>query len=222
MGIIIMILIIVIILTFLSLASCNNSEPTEPKSFEEVINHPLINSREVGEREGIKYFQIMKNGKTGFRDLDGNVVIEPKFDMAEMFSEGLSAVQMGDKWGYIDESGSYILEPQFEYAGSFHQGLASVRINDLYGFINRKGELVVKPQYAWVDKFSENLCVVRNEEGMHGYIDTTGNTTIPFKYNYANSFKNGEAKVQVNKLWGAIDKSGKFIEQPTHPYATWE
>jgi len=64
--------------------------------FAEILNNPKINSKGVGEKNGIKYFQIIKDGKTGFRDLDGNITIKPIFDNAEMFSEGLSSVQIGD------------------------------------------------------------------------------------------------------------------------------
>ena len=50
-----------------------------------------------------------KDGKTGFRDLDGNVVIKAIYESAERFSEGYSAVQVNGKWGLIDESGKYTM-----------------------------------------------------------------------------------------------------------------
>lgn len=39
------------------------------------------------------------NGKWGFVNNDGKTVIEPKFDEAMSFSNGLAAVRSGDKWG---------------------------------------------------------------------------------------------------------------------------
>ncbi|WP_416437619.1 WG repeat-containing protein [Phnomibacter sp. MR] len=195
-------------------------EKSDKESFEDILNDPSVNTKEVGEREGIKYFQVEKDGKTGFRDLDGNIVIEPKFDMAEMFSEGLSAVEVNKKWGYIDTTGKYVLQPKYEYAGSFHNGLASFRANDKYGFINRQWQETIRPQFAWVDEFSEGLCVVRNDNGKHGYIDTTGKLVVDFEFQYANKFENGRAKVEINNLWGAIDKKGKVIEPAKHKYAS--
>jgi hypothetical protein len=202
------------------LLACNNrpKDKSDKDRFEEILNDPRINSKEVGEREGIKYFQVEKNGKTGFRDLDGKIVIEPIYDMAEMFSEGFSAVQVGDKWGLIDESGKYIIEPKFEYLGSIHNGLASYRANDKYGFVDIKGQEKIKPQFEWVDEFSEGLCVVRNDKGKHGYIDTTGKIIIDFQFQHANKFENGQAKFQLNNLWGAVDKTGKIIVEPKHKY----
>lgn len=202
------------------LLACNSRRKgnSNQEIFEEILNDPRINSKEVGEREGIKYFQIEKNGKTGFRDLDGKIVIKPIYDMAEMFSEGYSAVQVGDKFGLIDESGKYIIEPKFEYLGSVHNGLASFRANDKYGFVDINGLEKIKPQFDWVDEFSEGLCVVRNESGKHGYVDTTGKITIDFQFQYACKFENSQAKFELDNLWGAIDKTGKIIVEPTHEY----
>ncbi|HYG14182.1 MAG TPA: WG repeat-containing protein [Bacteroidia bacterium] len=192
---------------------------TDNEIFEEILNDPRVNSKGVGEREGIKYFQVMKNGKTGFRDLDGDIVIEPKFDAAEMFSEGFSAVQVGKKWGLIDETGKYIIEPKYDYLGSVNNGLAAYSLGDKYGFLNTEGTETIRPQFAWVGEFSEMLCVVRNSKGKYGYIDSSGKLIIECQFEYAMPFENGIAKIQLNNLWGKIDRTGKIIEPPTHKYA---
>jgi hypothetical protein len=215
--------IIGLIVIIPGLLSCESKpkEKSDSEVFEEVLNDPQVNSKEVGEREGIKYFQVMKNGKTGFRDLDGNITIKPIYDNAEMFSEGLSTVQIGNKYGLIDEKGRYVLPLRdMEYLGSVHNGLASFRANDKYGFIDTTGQEKIKPQFDWVDDFSEGLCVVRNDKGKHGYIDTAGKLVVNYQFDYANRFESGQAKVQVKNLWGTIDKTGKFVVQPIHKYAT--
>lgn len=217
------VVIIGLIAIIIGLHSCKAKakEKTDKEIFEEVLNDPRVNSKEVGEREGIKYFQVMKNGKTGFRDLDGNIVIKPIYNNAEMFSEGFSTVQIGNKFELIDEAGKYVLPLRnMEYLGSVHNGLASFRANDKYGFIDTTGHERIKSQFEWVDEFSEGFCVVRNDKGKHGYVDTTGKLVIDYQFDYAYKFENGQAKVEVKNLWGAIDKSGKFIVQPTHNYAT--
>ena len=207
-------------LIFMLLLACNNDKK-KADNFENIINDPRVNSKKVGEENGIKYFQIIKDGKTGFRDLDGKIVIEPKFDDAEMFSEGYSAVKVGNKWGLINEKGEYVIKPTFEYLGSVHNSLASERVNDKYGFVDIKGKERIAPQFEWVDEFSEGFCVVRNSKEKHGYIDTTGKLIIPFEFEYASKFESGKAKIELNDLWGSIDKTGKIIEKATHKYATW-
>lgn len=208
----------VILLAVAILYACSSKpkEKTDKEIFEGILNDPRVNSKEVGEREGIRYFQYMENGKTGFRDLDGKIVIKAIYESAEMFSEGYSAVEVDSKWGLIDENGKYIIEPQFEYLGSVHSRLASYRANDKYGFVDIKGQERIKPQFDWVDEFSEGLCVVRNDNGKlgsgeNGYIDTTGKLVMDFKFKYAGKFENGKAKVQIDKDFVLIDKAGNII-----------
>ena len=55
------------------------------------------------------YIRIMENGKYGFIDLQGNVTIEPRWDMLEPFeqigSKLVSKASISYCWGYIDETG---------------------------------------------------------------------------------------------------------------------
>jgi len=62
--------------------------------------------------ESTPLFIIEQNGKWGFIDKTGKIVIEPKFDnIARDFSEGLALFNLGSKYGYIDKTGKYVWEP---------------------------------------------------------------------------------------------------------------
>ena len=43
------------------------------------------------------------NGKWGYADKEGNIVIEPEYDNAKSFSNGLGAVCKNGKWGFIND-----------------------------------------------------------------------------------------------------------------------
>ncbi|EMU6300714.1 WG repeat-containing protein, partial [Campylobacter coli] len=47
----------------------------------------------------------------------GKFVIEPKFDDAWNFNEGLAGVELNGKWGFIDKSGKIVIEPKFDDIG---------------------------------------------------------------------------------------------------------
>jgi len=81
-------------------------------------------------------------GKWGFTDKTARVVIEPKYDLAGWFSEGLAAVMVEGKWGYIDPSGKFVIEPKFDAAGWFEGGRAQVQLGDQWGYIDRSGRVV--------------------------------------------------------------------------------
>jgi len=124
----------------------------------------------------------------GTRFKTGQIVINPQFDAAQNFSEGLAAVRIGDdttgKWGFIDEGGALVINPQFDLAASFIDGLAIVRIGDSksgkWGFIDKSGKFVISPQFSEVDIFVNNLAAVKvgDTNGKWGFINKTGNFVI--------------------------------------------
>ncbi len=92
-------------------------------------------------------FSIIRNGKYGFIDKTGQIVINPQFKFAWSFSEGLAAVEIGDKqailggkWGYIDKTGKYVINPQFDEAWEFMYGHAMVKIGGKIGTIDKTGK----------------------------------------------------------------------------------
>ena len=63
-------------------------------------------------------FPVTVGGRWGFVDKSGQTVINPQFDRAEVFADGLAPVRMG-RWGYVDPSGKVVINPQFDNAAVF-------------------------------------------------------------------------------------------------------
>ena len=55
---------------------------------------------------------------------------------------------------------------------------------------------------------------LRVERWHSGYIDSTGKTIIPLRFDDARGFSDGLAAVQVGGQWGYIDTLGTFVIQP--------
>jgi len=53
------------------------------------------------------------------------------------------------------------------------------------------------------------LALVREENGKWGFIDKSGATVIPFKYDFGESFSKGKAKVEINGKSFYINKKGE-------------
>ncbi|MFW5973253.1 MAG: WG repeat-containing protein, partial [Bacteroidota bacterium] len=99
--------------------------------------------REQGER----LYPVESGGRWGFIDARGDVIIEPHFDWAGEFTNGLALVRQGDRFGYVRRNGEMAIEPQFEDAWHFSEGLAPVQIEGQWGYINEEGQVVVDPQF---------------------------------------------------------------------------
>ena len=96
--------------------------------------------------------------------------IQPQFDDAWDFSDGLARVRIGGKWGYVNKEGQVVIKPQFDDIWDFSGGLARVRVDGKYGYINREGQYVIKPQFDGAGTgFSEGLAPVK-KDGKWGYI----------------------------------------------------
>lgn len=68
---------------------------------------------------------IEKDGKYGYADKEGNLVVYPCFDNAYQFANGLAPVNIG-LWGYIDTTGDFFITPVFDMASPFEWGRAEV------------------------------------------------------------------------------------------------
>jgi hypothetical protein len=136
-------------------------------------------------------------GKWGFVTPDGKVAVDFRFDGVHPFSEGLAAVQVGERWGFIDRSGRLVIPAEFEDGwatppggarggppiGSFREGLAAVYKDGTWRFIDAKGVTIpgrfVKAaggNYGFRDGVAsvcgKNTC---------GYIDRTGRVIWPWE-----------------------------------------
>ena len=77
------------------------------------------------------YAAVCHDGKWGFVDAEGELVIDYTYENAESFGNGLAAVYTDGKWGYIDMDGNLIIAPQFLAATRFSKsGTAAVKMEE--------------------------------------------------------------------------------------------
>ena len=74
-----------------------------------------------------------KGGKWGFVDVAGNILIEPQYENARSFSNGLAAVCQNNRWGFINRDNQLVIEYQFMDADYFNShGSCFVRTDGMY------------------------------------------------------------------------------------------
>jgi hypothetical protein len=84
---------------------------------------------------------ISVNSQVGYIDRDGKFAINPQFEAAGNFSDGLALVRIGGRYGYVDRSCKIAINPQFESAGEFSDSLGLVRIGGKYGYLDKSGKM---------------------------------------------------------------------------------
>jgi len=158
------------------------------------------------------------DGKYGYVDRSGAVVIPAQFAEAVEFRDGAALVRTSTGYGLIDRQGKFQIEPKFERSFGFRDGLAAVLVHGQgYGYIDRSGRFVIEPQYNFAYDFSDGRARVQGKGRGYGYIDKSNKLVIepPADYKLSADFAGGVAPVNVpGKGWGLIDLQGKFAVEP--------
>lgn len=180
--------------------------------------------------DGLAVFSI--DDEKGYLNKEWDVAIEPAFEEAGDFHEGLAAVNEGfaDPYGYVNKQGDFEIDPQYDEAGPFSEGLAPVQTGafDPYGYINPEGEWAIEPQFEEAKPFSEGLAFVSAEDDNEKYyIDNTGTPQITspidgFTLCHGHPFHNGLALVSLVKEGeecGRVTRVGTFRKTTNSAYA---
>lgn len=170
--------------------------------------------------EGLTAFQ--ENGKWGYINKSGNLVIPAQFEEARAFKNGLAPVRIRldnftTKWGYIDTSGKIVIQPQFFNAQPFSENLAAVEIgiensSNRWAYIDTTGKVVIAPQFFApsvpntefrgniVTPFSAGIALARKGEEV-GFIDKNGNWKPQVQIKEFRGISEGLARVNIGGTW---------------------
>jgi hypothetical protein len=201
---------VLLVASFLSLALTNLSSPGRQD-----VPEPL--------------FLVSQDGKSGFINQTGMLVIPAQFASASDFHEGRTCAVPDDRrqlrYQLIDEQGKAITAAEFSACGEFSEGLGAIAFDTEktqkscmdcdpfyhWGYIGEQGEVVIRPQFHSARKFSEGLAAVQNDGGKWGYVNKNGTMAVSFQFDYASSFSEGVAVVVTHQKYGYIDRNGMIV-----------
>lgn len=132
------------------------------------------------------YARVGVDGKEGVINLQGEWVVEPKYD-------------------HIDY--------RIQHFPEIDQTLVRVTSQKKDGIINIRGEELIPCKYdsLWGWEDSEGYIPAR-KDGKWGFITLEDKIAIPFEYDHANEFTDGKARVRLGDEWFYIDKDGNRLE----------
>lgn len=153
-----------------------------------------------------------EDGKWGFVDTAGDLVIDCKYSKVSTFRHGYAIVTLetGEK-GVIDPDGNEII-PIGKYAdvGSYEDGLFRIWKDGKFGYVNEKDEIVIRPVFEDASYFSEGCASVRID-GKWGAIDKTGEIVISPRFGSSFAFSEGRAVITEGERYYYIDPDGEKL-----------
>lgn len=84
---------------------------------DKVTKYFSLSGKEISSKEalkGNKIFATSNNGKWGFVDSNGNILLDYQYEKATDLNEyGFAGIKLDGKWGVVNSEGKVILEPQY-------------------------------------------------------------------------------------------------------------
>lgn len=168
--------------------------------------------------EGLAAVRI--NGRFGFIDKSGKVVIQPRFLMVDGwppvyssyhpynsrrgFSEGLAAASIGEYpdiyYGCINHTGEYVIQPQYDIMGVFNDGFAPFLKGGQWGYVDKRGVEVIPPKYREANRFSNGIAVVTTNNNRAVYIDKSSRIILEKTKNRIFSWDNDRFPLSKNEF----------------------
>ena len=165
------------------------------------------------------------NGKYGFVDTTGKIVISPQFDSARWLSYGMAGIDMGFLSGYANDLGEYIIPAQYDRTRGFDEhGYCVVSKYGqhgrlLEGIIDKTGNIIAPVVFDDIEILAPNRFFARSDNGYRLY-DINGmpltndeyGSLIPINGNYAlvdfDLFDN-----RINSDRGKYNPTGKIFRE---------
>jgi len=146
--------------------------------------------------EGLAAVEVKGQG-TGFIDMTGKMVIEPRlFTVVFSFRDGVACFRGSPElkspgwndYGHIDKKGKITLFPKGINVLEFSEDLApaddapvwngSQWVNSKKGYVDKRGEWVIKPQFDSAEMFQDGIAEVTSD-GARGWIEKSGKFLWP-------------------------------------------
>lgn len=203
-----------------------------PSSGQPAAEKAAAAARGPGSTPPPRLYRIQQDGRVGFIDRKGAVVIPPTLHpLTQDFSDGIVLTPAGDGMGYdlLDPAGKRtVLAPKFRDCSPFAEGLAMFGMQSggriLCGFMGQQGREVIRPQFRLCEDFSEGLAAIA-VNGKWGFLDRQGKLAIQPQYDFPEKavrrvhgtlqFHGGLCRIPSGSKTGYIDSTGKWVWPPS-------
>lgn len=163
-------------------------------------------------------YPVQIGGKWGYITTNGEYVVNPYFQEADYFSDGLARVKQNGKVGYINQKGEFVIPCEYLGGTSFKNEKAFVTSPEMYPTCIRKnGKILFQvDSVEYVHAFSDGLAKIITSTQLYGFINENGEKIIKPEYDSAHDFSEGLAAFKSVNKWGFINTNGNIVIEPQY------
>ncbi len=153
------------------------------------------------------YHPIKDNGKYGYIDRNGKLVLDYQFEQAKDFNNGLAQIGNNRYWAIINKEGK-IISDWYNSIGDYKGKIAIVKKSRKYGFINKEGGFLGK----WFTDYKPlGYGMYRVEiSDKYSVVNADGKIVIDWCEEILD-FYNGLIKVKKNNEYAYLNTEGEVI-----------
>lgn len=146
------------------------------------------------------------------------VITEADHNMLDTMYSSVGKASKNSKWAIVDNSGNPITEYRWDALGTVSGDLIPAQLAGLWGYISPDGATVIPLQFASAHEFSEGFAHVVMADGVHAYIDKSGQVAFNTPFDYSFDVSGGVVCGIKDGLYGYCDTTGRQIVAPQFEY----
>lgn len=148
-----------------------------------------------------------ENGKYGFKNQPGQIIIANRYEDVKPFHQGFAAVKLNNHWGFINIDERLVVQPRYDSVGHFTDGICITKSSTGLGVINEQGDEIIANEYQSIIKLTNGNFRVQ-KTGHWGVLNEDGSILIHPKYDELTPTGQGYYIVRRRNSYGTIDSRG--------------
>ena len=174
----------------------------------------------------ILYYDIQPNKypKIGYLNTNGEIIIEPKFNMGSEFYDNYANVIKDSVYGFVSRDGKETYFENYTDVFFYYGNTGIAKKNSKYGLINRKGDSLTEFKYTMVSNFGFNHYKCQTENKKSQILNSDGdivfNKNLEFDiqshYFDKDSILIYQEIIEKKKLNGLVNINSEIIIEPKY------
>ena len=162
-----------------------------------------------------------QNGRYGFKDHRGRIIVANRYEAVRPFFNGLAAVQINKKWGFIDRYEHLVVQPVYDSVADFSNGYCLTWQGGTVGALDRHGKVLIRHEYEEIIPLPDKRFKVKRN-GRWGLLDERGRVVVQPTYDRLTPVSQGYYIVARHGRYGTLDKNGVSLVPLIYDYLGYD